>query len=155
MQRNWGHKRHGLPTRGEQLLNRLGKHATQYRCNWKNGFVLQQMNEPAQATLVFTERHCTRKFGFEVAATVATAIAHQQLRTGQAVATNHALRRTHRLNGLKAFSANGNPGNVVERSAAEPAIGGEEHGENVSQEGLQRRDEDGTLLGALLSSFSF
>src|SRR5271157_4488568 len=113
------------------------------------------MNEPAQATLVFTERHCAREFGFEVAATVATAIAHQQLRTGQAVATDHALRRTHRLNGLKAFSADRNPGNVVERSAAEPAIRGEEDGKNVSQEGLQGHDKDGTLLGALISSFSF
>src|SRR5271157_200986 len=113
------------------------------------------MDEPAQATLVFAERHCTRKFRFEVAATVATTIAHQQLRTGQAVATNHALRRAHRLNGLKAFSADRNPGKVVERCAAQPAIRGEKHGKNVSQEGLQRRDEDGTLLGALLSSFSF
>jgi len=112
------------------------------------------MNEAAQAGLVFAERYGAGEFRLEVAATVATAVAHQQLRAGETVAANHALRGTCRLYGFKTFGADGNPGNVVERSAAESAIRGEEDGKNVLQEGLQGRDEDGTLLGALLSSFS-
>ena len=86
---------------------------------------------------------------------MAAAIAHQQLRADQAVATDYALRGPHRLNGLKTFGADRNARNIVERSAAKPAIRGEKDGKNISQEGLHRHDEDGTLLGALLSSFSF
>jgi len=64
------------------------------------------------------------------------------------------LRRTRRLDRLKTFGANGNAGNIIERSAAKSAIRGEKDRKNISQEGLHRRDEDGTLLGALFSSFS-
>jgi hypothetical protein len=112
------------------------------------------MNEAAQASIIFTERHGASELRLEVAAAVATAVAHQQLRAGEAVAAKYALWRAYRLNGLKTFGANRDPGDVVERSAAESAIRGEKDGKNVSQQGLQGRDEDGTLLGALLSSFS-
>jgi hypothetical protein len=59
------------------------------------------------------------------------------------------------LNGREAFGADGNPGDVVQGSAAESTIRRKEDGKNVSEKSLQGRDEDGTLLGALLSSFSF
>jgi hypothetical protein len=65
------------------------------------------------------------------------------------------LRRANRLDGVQTFRAHRNTGDVIERCPAESAIRREEDGENASQEGLHRRDEEGTLLGALLSSFSF
>ena len=86
---------------------------------------------------------------------MAAAVTYQQLSAGQAVAANHALRRTCRLNGRETFGADRYAGNVVERSATQTAIRREEDGKNASQQGLQGRDEDGTLLGALISSFSF
>jgi len=75
---------------------------------------------------------------------MAPAIAHQQLCAGQAIATHYALRRTHRLNGVKTFDTDRNAGNVVERSTTEFAIRREENRENAARQGLQGRDEDGT-----------
>jgi len=85
---------------------------------------------------------------------VATAVTYKQLGTDQTIAANHTLRRPHGLNGSQTLGADGDPGNIVERSATEPAIGREEDGKNVTQQGLQGRDEEGTLPGALLSLFS-
>ena len=119
-----------------------------------NAFVLQQMNQPAQAALVFAEGDGARELRLEVAAVLAAAIAHQQLRAEQAIAANYALRRAHRHDGGKTFGTDRNPGNVIERSVAEPAIRREEDGKNVAQEGLQRRENHGTLLGALTSPVS-
>jgi len=59
------------------------------------------------------------------------------------------------LDGRNTFGADRNSRDVIKRCTAEPAIRGKKDGKNVLQKGLQRRDEDGTLLGALLSSFSF
>ena len=120
----------------------------------RTGFVLQQMNE-TQASFVFTRRPCAREFWFEVAATVATAVAHQQLRAVPAVATYQASRRTHRLNGLKTFGTDGSPGEPIERGAVDSAIQGEKSRKNAAKDSFQGRDKDGTLLGALFSSFAF
>jgi hypothetical protein len=84
---------------------------------------------------------------------VAAAVADEQLCAGQTVAANHTLGRSYRPNGLEAFGADGNPGDVIQGSTAESAISGEKHRKAATQDGLQGRDEDGTLLGALLSSF--
>src|SRR5208283_2815165 len=109
----------------------MSQHVAQHQCDRQYGFILQQMDKPTQATFVFPKRHGAREFWFEVATTVAPAIAHQQLRTGQEVAAHHALRRAHRLNGVKTFVTDRNAGNAVERSTAESAIRREENRKNA------------------------
>jgi len=96
-----------------------------------------------------------RKFRFEVAATVATAIAHQQWHAVQAVATLQASRRMQWLNGLKTLGTDGNPGGPIEPIAADSTIKGEKNRKDAAKDGFQGREKDRTLLGALFSSFSF
>jgi len=112
------------------------------------------MHKTTKADFIFPEGDGARELRLTVAAILAAAIAHQQLRAEQAVAANHALRLPYRRNGGKTFRADRNPGNVIEWRVAEPAIGREKDGKNVAQEGLQRRESYGTLLGALTSPAS-
>ncbi len=139
---------------GEKFRDRASQHSTQHRRNRKNALVLQQMHQAAKAAFVFAEGNSARELRFKVTAVLAAAIAHQQLRAEQAIAANHALRLAHRSNGGQTFRTDRNPGNVIERGVAQPAIRGEEDGKNVAKEGLQGRENYGTLLGALTSPVS-
>jgi hypothetical protein len=112
------------------------------------------MHQTTKAAFIFPEGDGTRELRLTVAAVLAAAIAHQQLCAEQAIAANHALRLAHRRDGGKTFRADRNPGNVIERRVAQPAIGGEKDGKNVAQEGLQRHENYGALLGALTSPVS-
>ena len=112
------------------------------------------MHQAAKAPFVFSEGDGTRELGLIIPAVRATAIAHQQLCAEKAIAANNALRFEHRRYGGKTFGADRNPGNVIERRVAQPAIGGEKDGKNVAQEGLQRHENYGALLGALTSPVS-
>jgi hypothetical protein len=89
-----------------------------------------------------------------VAAILAAAVAHQQLCAEQAIAANYALWLAHRCDGGKTFRADRNSGNVIEGRFAQSAIRREKNGKHAPQEGLQRRENDGTLLGALISPVS-
>ena len=55
----------------------------------------------------------------------------------------------------QAFLADGNSGNIVERSTAESAIRGKEDRKNALQEGFEGRKNHSALPGARVSSFSF
>ena len=112
------------------------------------------MHQTAKAAFVFPEGDGACELGLIIPAVRATAIAHQQLCAEEAIAANHALRLAHRCYGRKTFGADRNPGNVIERGVAQPAIGREKHGKNVAEEGLQGRENDCTLLGALTSPVS-
>src|ERR1017187_8283796 len=112
------------------------------------------MHQTTKATFIFPEGDGTRELRLTVAAVLAAAIAHQQLRAEEAIAANHALRLAHRSDGGKTFRADRNLRNVIERRVAQPAIGGEKDGKNVAQEGLQRHENYGALLGALTSPVS-
>ena len=112
------------------------------------------MHQATKASFVFPEGDGTRELGPIIPAVRATAIAHQQLCAEKAIAANNALRFEHRRYGGKTFGADRNPGNVIERRVAQPAIGREKHGKNVAEEGLQGRENDCTLLGALTSPVS-
>jgi hypothetical protein len=154
MQRNRHDQRSGIAASGEKFRDGAGQHSTQHRRDRKNALVFKQMHQTAKAAFVFPEGDGTRKLWLTVTAVLAAAIAHQQLRAEQAIAANHALRFAHRRDGGKTFRAHRNPGNVIEWRVAEPAIGREKDGKNVVQEGLQRRESYGTLLGALTSPAS-
>jgi hypothetical protein len=112
------------------------------------------MHQAAKAAFVFSEGDGTRELGLTIPAVRATAIAHQQLCAEEAIAANNALRLAHRRYGGKTFGADRDPGNVSERGVAQPAIGREKDGKNVAEEGLQGRENDCTLLGALTSPVS-
>jgi hypothetical protein len=90
----------------------------------------------------------------EVAATLAVAIADQQLRRQQALAALHALGRADRPDGIETLLARGYTGNGYEEDVTESAIGGQEGRKNALDCGNNCRDEEPTLLGALYSSLS-
>jgi hypothetical protein len=112
------------------------------------------MHQAAKATFVFPEGDGARELRLAVTTVLAATVSHQQLRAEEAIAANHALRLAHRRYGRKTFGADRDPGNVIERRVAQPAIGREKHGKNVAEEGLQGRENDCTLLGALTSPVS-
>jgi hypothetical protein len=64
------------------------------------------------------------------------------------------LRRPNGFDGIEAVFADRKTGNIYERDATEPAIGGEEDGKNAADYGCQWRDEGKTLIAALHSSLS-
>jgi len=112
------------------------------------------VHQTAQAAFVFSEGDGARKLRLTVTTVLTPAIAHQQLCTEQTVTANHALRLAHRRDGSNTFRADGNPRNVIEWRVAQPAIGREKDRKNVAQEGLQGRENCGTLQGALTSPVS-
>jgi hypothetical protein len=94
------------------------------------------MHQAAKAALIFPEGDGARELRLIVAAVPAAAIPHQQLRTEEKIAANHALGFADRHDGGKTFRTDGNPGNVIERSLAESAIGREKNGERVTEKTL-------------------
>jgi len=58
------------------------------------------------------------------------------------------------FDGVQAFAAYGETGDVYERNTTESAIGGKEDRKNAAYCGHHWRDEEWTLLGALRSSLS-
>jgi hypothetical protein len=66
----------------------------------------------------------------------------------------HALWDTNELDRIQTLFANRKPGNVGKGKTTDPAIGGKCDRKNAADYGQQRRDEKGTLLGALDSSLS-
>ncbi len=109
---------------------------------------------PRKTIFVFAERDRALKFGLEIAAVPATAIAHQQLRADQAISADNTLRRAHRPDRGQTLAAHRNSGNIFERSVTKPAFGRKQNAKNTAQKSLQRQGEDSTLLGARISSSS-
>jgi hypothetical protein len=102
------------------------------------------MHQVAKTAFVFAEGDSTRELWLKVATVLAPAVAHHQLRAEQAIAANETLRLTHWRNGGNTLRANRNPGNVIERGVAQPAIGRKEDRKNVAKDGLQGRENDCT-----------
>ena len=107
------------------------------------------MHQTAKARFIFPEGDGTGELRLTATTVLAPDVAHQQLRTEQEITADNALRLAHRRDSSKTFGADRNPGDIIEWSVAQPAIGSEKDGKNVAQEGLQRRENYGTLLGAL------
>src|SRR5664279_3376598 len=155
-----GVQRHGYNQRPEifaaalELRDRLGQHATQHGRSRQNLVVFQQMDQPAQRSGIFAERHSAVEFRLEIAAALAVSLAHQQLRGQQPLAALHALRHANRLNGIQTLLAHRKTRNVYKGDTAEPAIGREEDRKNTTYCRNNRRDEGTTLPGALNSSLS-
>jgi hypothetical protein len=91
------------------------------------------MNQAAQAIAVLAEGGRALELRPVVTAVDAQPITPEQLCAGQAIAANKALRRAERTNLSEARFANWDPGDVVEWSRTEPAIGGEKYREDTSQ----------------------
>ncbi len=149
MQRDRNDEWHGIPAAGKQLFDGMRQHSAQHGCNRGNGVVLEEMNQVAQTTFVFSEGNRAGKLGLKVAAIAAAAVTHQQLRTGEKIATDHTLRLAQSAESRPGIRRRQEPAKYVQWGAAEPAIGGEQDGKNIAQEVLQGRDKDGTLRGAL------
>ena len=148
---------HNSSAAGEfsKLLDRVGQHSSEDRSRRNYPVILQEVDQSPQRFGVLAKRHGAIELGLELMATMAAAVAHQQLRRQQPFAALKALWSTNRLDRIEAILTNWKPGDVgVEGEATEPAIGGKENRENAADYGQQRRDEGGTLLGALRSSLS-
>jgi len=137
-----------------KLRDRLGQHVSQYGRCWPHLVVFQEMDETTQRPGILPKRDSAIELRLEIAATLATSVAYQQLRWQQALAALYALWRTNGPNGIQTLRAYRKTRNVYEGDTAEPAIGGEKNRENALYCRHNRRDEGRTLLGAPRSSVS-
>jgi hypothetical protein len=106
MKRSRHYHNTSAPEQFAGLLDRVGQHSSEDRSHPNYPVVLQEVDQSPQRFGVLAKRHGAIELGLELMATVAAAVAHQQLRRQQPFAALKALWSTNRLHRIETILTN-------------------------------------------------